>query len=89
MDVVDQIAAMPNSGEPENAALDPVVMESVTIQAPSSPSPAAPPATPVATTPVASDPAPARAHRLDPLSGNRSRRAATLRKVNRRHRMGG
>jgi peptidyl-prolyl cis-trans isomerase B (cyclophilin B) len=33
MDVVDQIAAMPNSGSPSNAALDPVVMESVTITA--------------------------------------------------------
>ena len=32
MDIVDQIAAMPNSGEASgNAAIDPVVMESVTI----------------------------------------------------------
>jgi cyclophilin family peptidyl-prolyl cis-trans isomerase len=35
MEVVDQIAAMPNSGPPSNDALQPVVMESVTIQAPS------------------------------------------------------
>ncbi len=34
MDVVDQIAAMPNSGPPSNTALDPVVMTSVTIQEP-------------------------------------------------------
>ncbi|MCY7417924.1 MAG: peptidylprolyl isomerase [Chloroflexi bacterium] len=61
MDVADQIAAMPNSGEPRNAALDPVVMTSVTIQPPGSaptptpspsPSPTAIP-TPTATpTPV-------------------------------------
>lgn len=31
MDVVDKIAAMPNSGSPNNSALDPVVMTSVTI----------------------------------------------------------
>jgi cyclophilin family peptidyl-prolyl cis-trans isomerase len=34
MDVVDQIAAGPNSGSPNNTALDPTVMNSVTIQAP-------------------------------------------------------
>jgi cyclophilin family peptidyl-prolyl cis-trans isomerase len=32
MEVVDAIAAGPNSGEPNNAALDPVAMETVTIQ---------------------------------------------------------
>ena len=31
MDVVDAIAAMPNSGEPNNAALEPVAMEVVTV----------------------------------------------------------
>jgi cyclophilin family peptidyl-prolyl cis-trans isomerase len=31
MEVVDGIAAMPNSGEPANAALDPVTMDSVTV----------------------------------------------------------
>lgn len=31
MDVVDAIAAMPNSGQPDNAALDPVAMTSVTV----------------------------------------------------------
>ena len=31
MDVVDAIAAMPNSGSPVNTALEPVPMESVTI----------------------------------------------------------
>ena len=34
MDVVDQIAALPNSGPPNNTAIDPVVMTSVTVQAP-------------------------------------------------------
>ncbi len=34
MDVVDAIAAMPNSGEPDNKALDPVKMTSVTIATP-------------------------------------------------------
>jgi peptidyl-prolyl cis-trans isomerase B (cyclophilin B) len=34
MDVVDTIAAMPNSGEPNNAALDPVPMSKVTVNAP-------------------------------------------------------
>jgi cyclophilin family peptidyl-prolyl cis-trans isomerase len=33
MDVVDKIAAMPNSGPPNNDALQPVVMQSVTITA--------------------------------------------------------
>lgn len=36
MDVVDKIAAMPNSGPPANQATDPVVMQSVTIQRPTS-----------------------------------------------------
>ena len=47
MDVVDQIAARPNSGPPDNSAIDPVVMTSVTIQEPS-PTPV-PTATPVIT----------------------------------------
>ena len=34
MDVVDQIAAMPNSGQPNNAALDPVAMDKVTVSTP-------------------------------------------------------
>lgn len=34
MDVVDRIAAMPNSGQPENRALQPVAMDRVTISAP-------------------------------------------------------
>ena len=34
MDVVDAIAAMPNSGEPNNAALQPVAMDSVTVSTP-------------------------------------------------------
>jgi cyclophilin family peptidyl-prolyl cis-trans isomerase len=34
MDVVDEIAAMPNSGEPGNAALDPVTMDSLTVTEP-------------------------------------------------------
>jgi cyclophilin family peptidyl-prolyl cis-trans isomerase len=34
MEVVDAIAAMPNSGEPENAALQPVAMTKVTISRP-------------------------------------------------------
>jgi len=34
MDVVDAIAAMPNSGEPENRALDPVAMGRVTVSTP-------------------------------------------------------
>jgi peptidyl-prolyl cis-trans isomerase B (cyclophilin B) len=48
MDVVDAIAAMPNSGQPDNAALDPVAMTSVTVaDAPaSSASPAATTAAP-------------------------------------------
>ncbi len=36
MDVVDQIVAGPNSGSPNNTALDPTVMNSVTIQPPGS-----------------------------------------------------
>ena len=34
MDTVDAIAAMPNSGEPSNQALDPVAMDSVTVSNP-------------------------------------------------------
>jgi cyclophilin family peptidyl-prolyl cis-trans isomerase len=34
MEVVDAIAAMPNSGEPSNAALDPVAMDRVTVTEP-------------------------------------------------------
>ena len=34
MDVVDAIAAMPNSGEPNNTALDPVSMDKVTVTRP-------------------------------------------------------
>ena len=34
MDVVDAIAAMPNSGEPSNAALEPVAMDTVTVSNP-------------------------------------------------------
>ena len=46
MDVVDAIAAMPNGGPPDNAALEPVAMTKVTVSAgpASSPSPAATPA---------------------------------------------
>jgi cyclophilin family peptidyl-prolyl cis-trans isomerase len=36
MDVVDAIAATPNSGPPNNSALDPVIMNTVTIQPPGS-----------------------------------------------------
>jgi cyclophilin family peptidyl-prolyl cis-trans isomerase len=34
MDTVDKIAAMPNSGEPANEALDPVAMDRVTVSTP-------------------------------------------------------
>jgi peptidyl-prolyl cis-trans isomerase B (cyclophilin B) len=34
MDVVDAIAAMPNSGEPNNAAIEPVAMDRVTVSEP-------------------------------------------------------
>ena len=34
MDVVDAIAAMPNSGEPNNAALEPVAMDKVSVSTP-------------------------------------------------------
>ncbi len=34
METVDAIAAMPNSGEPNNAALDPVAMTTVTVANP-------------------------------------------------------
>jgi peptidyl-prolyl cis-trans isomerase B (cyclophilin B) len=39
MDVVDAIAAMPNSGAPSNKALDPVIMTSVTVGAAGAASP--------------------------------------------------
>jgi peptidyl-prolyl cis-trans isomerase B (cyclophilin B) len=50
MEIVDEIAAMPNSGPPGNSALDPVVMNRVTVTPASgaSPSPAAGSATPAA-----------------------------------------
>ena len=51
MNVVDQIAAGPNSGPPANRAIDPVVMTSVTIQAPS-PTPVPTPSPTPAPTPV-------------------------------------
>jgi hypothetical protein len=34
MEAVDAIAAMPNSGEPANAAIDPIPMTSVTVATP-------------------------------------------------------
>jgi cyclophilin family peptidyl-prolyl cis-trans isomerase len=34
MDTVDKIAAMPNSGEPDNEAIDPVAMDRVTVTTP-------------------------------------------------------
>ena len=34
MDTVDKIAAMPNSGSPDNSALQPVAMDSVTVSTP-------------------------------------------------------
>ena len=34
MDVVDAIAAMPNSGQPSNAAVDPLAMTKVTVANP-------------------------------------------------------
>jgi cyclophilin family peptidyl-prolyl cis-trans isomerase len=34
MEVVDAIAAMPNSGEPNNSAIDPVAMDRVTVTEP-------------------------------------------------------
>lgn len=43
MDVVDAIAAMPNSGEPSNTALDPVPMTKVTVSG--GPAPSSSPAT--------------------------------------------
>jgi cyclophilin family peptidyl-prolyl cis-trans isomerase len=51
MDIVDQIAAMPNSGSPSNTALNPIVMESVTIT--SSPTSSAGPTTAPTTGPTA------------------------------------
>jgi peptidyl-prolyl cis-trans isomerase B (cyclophilin B) len=48
MDVVDAIAAMPNSGQPNNAAVDPVAMTSVTV---SDAAPGASPSTPAASSP--------------------------------------
>jgi cyclophilin family peptidyl-prolyl cis-trans isomerase len=63
MDVVDAIAGMPNSGEPNNTALNPVAMESVTVTdgppptgAPSAASTGAPttaPSAPSSTAPAA------------------------------------
>jgi cyclophilin family peptidyl-prolyl cis-trans isomerase len=47
MDVVDAIAAMPNSGQPNNQATSPVAMDKVTVEKPSaSGSPSAGPASP-------------------------------------------
>ena len=56
MDVVDVIAAMPNSGEPNNTALEPVPMTKVTVSGAvvASPSPATSPATSPAASPTAS-----------------------------------
>jgi cyclophilin family peptidyl-prolyl cis-trans isomerase len=54
MDVVDDIVSQPNSGSPNNAALDPTVMTSVTIQPPSA-LPSSSPA-PSATSPATSLP---------------------------------
>ena len=34
MDTVDRIAAMPNSGQPDNRALEPVAMDRVTVSQP-------------------------------------------------------
>ena len=34
MDVVDAIAAMPNTGSPNNSAKDPVAMDTVTVSKP-------------------------------------------------------
>jgi peptidyl-prolyl cis-trans isomerase B (cyclophilin B) len=57
MDVVDAIAAMPNSGDPNNAATDPVAMISVTVT--DGPPPTTPPSTaPTAAPTDASSPAP-------------------------------
>jgi cyclophilin family peptidyl-prolyl cis-trans isomerase len=56
MDVVDAIAAMPNSGGQENAALDPVVMTRVTVSTGTAPSasPAASPAPTASAAPITS-----------------------------------
>jgi peptidyl-prolyl cis-trans isomerase B (cyclophilin B) len=54
MDVVDKIAAMPNSGPPNNAATNPVVMKQVTIQQPSASPAASAPSTSGASSPAAS-----------------------------------
>ncbi|MEA2674602.1 MAG: hypothetical protein QOI92_1794 [Chloroflexota bacterium] len=63
MDVVDAIAAMPNSGNPNNAATTPIAMESVTVTdgPPPTTAPAsAPPATaaPASASPTSTAPAP-------------------------------
>lgn len=55
MDVVDQIAAMPNSGGQSNAALDPVEMLSVTVEdGPHATASPAPSGSPVASEPASS-----------------------------------
>jgi cyclophilin family peptidyl-prolyl cis-trans isomerase len=53
MDVVDQIAAMPNSGSPSNSALEPVAMTSVTVSPATAPS-ASPATSPAGTAPLPS-----------------------------------
>ena len=55
MDVVDAIAAMPNSGGNEGTALDPVIMTRVTVAPPATPtaSPAAPTVAPASPAPTA------------------------------------
>jgi cyclophilin family peptidyl-prolyl cis-trans isomerase len=55
MDVVDQIAAMPNTGGQEGRALDPIVMESVTIT--SSPAASTAPTAAPTTAPATAAPA--------------------------------
>ena len=57
MDVVDKIAAMPNSGSPNNAAINPIVMQSVTITA--SPTSSAAPTTAPTVAPASPSAAPA------------------------------
>jgi peptidyl-prolyl cis-trans isomerase B (cyclophilin B) len=60
MDVVDAIAAMPNSGDPDNAATDPIAMDSVTVTdgPPPTPAPAttAPTTVPATTVPTSTAP---------------------------------
>jgi cyclophilin family peptidyl-prolyl cis-trans isomerase len=66
MDVVDAIAAMPNSGGNEGTALDPVIMTRVTVAPPATPtaSPAAPTAVPAS--PAAPTAAPSAAPTTSP-----------------------